>query len=219
LINSGFGGKESLPLPYRLPNGKTTIDVEVLTEEILRKGLPFFQHGISGINLIKLHGALDLFTVRDGKDVIKLTPIGDTADSPINALVVVNEILPFRPSNGVNTTNEIMYLDHVREVQFLRRTTLSGAFKYSPRKDQVLPRNFLEVFQTMINYVSNLICIGYAFEDIHVNNVIRRWLELTADRRLEIVDPTRDTIPPDFRHLAPQILVRRMKAGPYLSAV
>lgn len=71
----------------------------------------------------------------------------------------------------------------------------------------------------MINYVSNLVCIGYSFEDIHVNNVVRRWLELTSDRRLEIVDPTRDVVPSDFRHLAPQILLRRVKAGPYLEAV
>jgi hypothetical protein len=133
-INSGFGAREALPLQYPLPSGETMIDVEVLTEDQMRKGLPFFQHGTSGISLIKLHGALDLFTVRDGKDVIKLIPVGGSADAPINSLIIANEVLPFRPPNGVYTTNEIMYLDHAKEVQFLRRTTLSGAFKYSPRK-------------------------------------------------------------------------------------
>jgi len=112
-----------------------------------------------------------------------------------------------------------MYLDHAREVQFLRRTILTGAFKYSPRKDQVLPKDWLNVFQTMINFVSTLVCIGYGFEDIHVNNVVRQWLELTSDRCLEIVDPMRDAVPSDFRHLAPQILLRRMKTGPYLKAI
>jgi hypothetical protein len=218
-INNGFGAREALPLQYPLPTGETEIDVEVLTEEQMRRGLPFFQHGISGINLIKLHGALDLFTVRDGKDVIKLIPVGSTPDAPINTLIIANELLPFRPPNGVYTTNEIMYLDHAKEVQFLRRTTLSGAFKYNPRKDQVLPKGFLGVFQTMINYVTNLISIGYGFEDIHVNEVVRRWLEMTPDRQLEIVDPSRDWAPSDFRHLSPQISVKRMKAGQYLTTL
>jgi hypothetical protein len=113
--------KEALPLQYPLPTGETTIEVEVLTENQMRKGLPFFQHGTSGINLVKLHGALDLFTVRDGKDVIKLIPLGGTADAPINSLIIANEVLPYRPPNGVYATNEIMYLDHAKEVQFLRR--------------------------------------------------------------------------------------------------
>jgi hypothetical protein len=71
----------------------------------------------------------------------------------------------------------------------------------------------------MIDYVPNLISIGYGFEDIHVNDVVRRWLEMTADRRLEIVDPSRSLVPPDFRHLSPQIRLKRLKAGQYLSAL
>jgi hypothetical protein len=218
-VNNGFGARETLPLQYPLPTGASAIEVEVLTEDTMRKGLPFFQHETSGINLIKLHGALDLFTVRDGKDVIKLIPVGGTADAPINSLIVANEMLPFRSPNGVYATNEIMYLDHAKEVQFLRRTTLSGAFKYSTYKDQVLPKGFLGVFQAMINYVTNLVAIGYGFEDVHVNDVVRRWLELTTDRRLEIVDPSRTLVPSDFRHLSPQVHLKQLKTGQYLGAL
>jgi hypothetical protein len=218
-VNSGFGTKESLPLQRPLPGGATSIDVEVLTADQMDNGLPFYQHGTPGINLVKLHGSLDLFTIRDGKDVIKLIPLGDAADAPVRSLVAANEVLPFRPANGVNATNEIIYLDRAKEIQFLRRTILSGAFKYSPRKDQVLPKGFLGVFQAMINYVTNLISIGYGFEDIHVNDAVRRWLEVTSDRRLEIVDPSRNWIPSDFRHLSPQIDIKRLKAGEYLAGL
>ena len=79
-VNSGFAGKEVLPLQHPLPRGATTLDVELLAEDQMRKGLSFFRHGASGINLIKLHGAVDLFTARDGKDVIKLIPMALTYD-------------------------------------------------------------------------------------------------------------------------------------------
>lgn len=148
-----------------------------------------------------------------------MLPIGDAPDAPIKSLIVANQVLPFKPPNGVYATNEIIYLDHAKEVQFLRRTILSGAFKYSPRKDQVLPKGFLGVFQTMINYVTQLVSIGYGFEDVHVNETIRRWLEFTSERHLEIVDPSRTVIPPDFRHLSPQIRITRLKAGQYLANV
>jgi hypothetical protein len=218
-VNSGFDAREALPLPNPLPGGATSIDVEVLTAAQIQKGLQFFQHGTSGINLIKLHGALDLFTVRDGTDIIKLIPTGDTPDGPIRSLVVANEVLPFRPPNGVQATNEIMYLDQAKEIQFLRRTILSGAFKYSARIDQVLPKGFMGVFQAMINYATNLVSIGYGFEDLHVNTVVRGWLEVASDRRLEIVDPSRKLVPPDLRHLSPQIVIKNAKAGEYLAGL
>ena len=101
-VNSGFGAKDVLPLQHPLPGGATTIDVEVLTADQMQKGLPFYQHGTSGINLIKLHGALDLFTVGDGKHVIKLIPIGSAADAPIRSLIVANEVLPLLPCEHAN---------------------------------------------------------------------------------------------------------------------
>ena len=218
-VNSGFGAKEALPLPKPLPSGATTLDVEVLTADQMRQGLRFYQSGTPGINLIKLHGAVDLFTVRDGVDVIKLIPVGDAADAPLKSLAIANQVLPFQPPNGVHTTNEIMYLDQAKQIQFLRRTILSGAFKYSPRKDQVLPKGFLGAFQTMINYVTRLVSVGYGFEDLHVNDAIRRWLELTNERHLEIVDPSRTLIPTDFRHLSPQIHLTQLKASQYLASL
>ena len=45
-VNSGFGSKEALPLPNPLPHGLTTLDVDVLTADQMKKGLPFYQNGV-----------------------------------------------------------------------------------------------------------------------------------------------------------------------------
>ena len=57
--------------------------------------MPFFQLGISGINLFKIHGALDVFTFRDGKDFMKLVPLQPTVAGVIDAMRAANEELLF----------------------------------------------------------------------------------------------------------------------------
>ncbi len=47
------------------------MDTEVITEQELdRSGMAFWQSGHQGINLLKIHGALDVFTFKDGKDLV-----------------------------------------------------------------------------------------------------------------------------------------------------
>ncbi|QJD91657.1 hypothetical protein HH213_17130 [Duganella dendranthematis] len=53
--------------------------------------------------------------------------------------------------------------------------------------------------------MTTLVCIGYGFGDLHINSIIREWLELSAARRLEIVNPGIDSIPPSLLHLALQV--------------
>jgi len=57
-----------------------------------------------------------------------------------------------------------------------------------------------------------LVCIGYGFGDIHINGIIRRWLEISGDKRLEIVDPYINGIPSFILHLAPQITLTKANA-------
>jgi hypothetical protein len=107
VVNSGFPGSASLPLPSPF-GGETSIKVEVVTEEEMSNGLRFLQSGNEGINLIKLHGGIDIFTLRDGKDVLKLLPVGDHAGAMIHALFLANKVLPYRTPNNVNVINTIV---------------------------------------------------------------------------------------------------------------
>jgi hypothetical protein len=168
----------------------------------------FNQHGSDGINLLKIHGALDVFTFRDGKDLVKLLPIEATVAGVIETLRAANDELIYvdaRSPQPVKATNEIAYADDAGEMQFLRRSLLAGAYKFDNRRSQVLPSRILDYFRSNINFVSRLVCIGYGFGDLHINQIIRDWLELDSERRLEIVGPKVNSVPLFLLHLSLQV--------------
>lgn len=221
-LHSGFSG-EAITLPRRDASGSKIgeLHAETLSEMQLAKGMAFPQSGCSGINLLKIHGALDVFSYRDGKDFAKLVPDERTVRGIIDMLRIAQDELvyidPQRPY-PVKTTNEITYADEMGVMQFLQRSLVAGTHKFDNRYGQVIPKEFLKQFESNINYVSTLICIGYGFGDIHINQVLRDWLERTSDRRLEIVSPGA-FIPPLLLHLSPQVSPLKEAASDYLDRV
>ena len=103
-------------------------------------------------------------------------------------------------------------------MQLLRRSLLAGAYKFDARHAQVLPMSMLKHFRANINFVSYLVCIGYSFGDVHMNTIIREWLELSETRSLEIVSPGASSVPQFLLHLAPQVTVTVQTATDYLDA-
>ena len=215
-LNSGFTSEE-VSFPRRDQSGKVIgrLSAEVLPGNHLESlAMPFFQNGTRGINLLKIHGALDVFTFRDGNDLSKIRPLGGNVEGILNALKSANEDL--RSPHPLRATNEIVYADDAGELQFLRRSLLTGAFKFDSRNSQVLPQSLLRHFESYINSLRTLVCIGYGFGDTHINSVVRKWLEFSRDRRIYIVDPHLESIPPMLRHLAPQVELHSLKATDYL---
>jgi hypothetical protein len=122
-INCGYTG-EIVTLPRRDKNGVKIgeLRAEVISGEQLERGvMPYFQPEATGINLLKIHGALDVFTFRDGKDLLRLLPLENNVSGVIEALRVANEELvyihPAAPGRPAKTTNEIAYADDEGEMQ------------------------------------------------------------------------------------------------------
>jgi hypothetical protein len=218
----GFSN-EKVELPLRKPSGEKTgvLRAEVLQGEQVDRGpMAFLAHGSSGINLLKIHGALDVFTFRDGKDLLRILPAEQSIKGVLSSLRAANEQLIYVDAGGAwKVTNEIAYADDAGEAQFLRRSLLAGAYKYDKRVGQVLPVRLLEHFKSNINYVTRLLCVGYGFGDIHINQVIRDWLEFSTERRIDIVGPSVQAIPAFLLHLAPQVSLKPAAATDYLDAV
>lgn len=217
-VNSGFGGRSSLPL--RSDDGSIMGQLAVETKaisDVERSGFDFAAPGAHAINLLKLHGALDVFTVNDGNVLVKLLPQERSARGIVAALKSAHENL-FYPINGVRAKaiNEIAYADANGEMQFLRRSLLAGAYKFDRRMTQVIPKVMLDQFAANLNYVTELICIGYGFGDNHVNDVLRHWLEFWAQRRLVIVSPAASGVPSFLMHVAPQVECEAATATEYL---
>ena len=217
-LSSGFTS-EVVHLPRRNKHGTIIgeLKAEVLPGQHLESSaMPFFGRGVRGVNLLKIHGALDIFTFRDGEDLLKLLPVEDDIDGPLEALRSANQELVYRPDVPIRATNQIAYADRTGELQFLRRSLLAGAFKFNSRRTQVLPTQLLQHFRSNINYISELVCIGYAFSDDHINRIMREWLEFDHERRLEIVDPCVAVVPDPFLHIASQVILQKYTTTDYL---
>ena len=219
-LHSGFSsGITTFPRRNSLGMKTGELRAETLAESQLAAGMIFPQS--YGINIIKIHGALDVFAQRDGNDFVRLLPYEETTQGIVEMLRIAQEELVYvdlRRSNPVKTTNEITYADDKNVMQFLQRSLVAGSHKFDNRHDQVLPNDFLKQFGSSINSVSTLICIGYGFGDLHINQVLLRWLEQGTNRRLEIVSPEA-AIPPFLLHLTPQVTVFRKSASSYLAAL
>jgi len=74
----------------------------------------------------------------------------------------------------------------------------------------------LKHFQQTLSFVTTLVCIGYGFGDLHINLVIREWLEFHPDRRLEIVNPGVRDVPPFLLHLISQVKITASTTTEYL---
>lgn len=214
-ISSGFSDEKISIKCNPSPTGEPcSVDAEVIRNTHLKsRKLQFHRQGTTGINLLKIHGALDIFTFNDGNDVLRILPHGERPDGIVHALYNLNSQLPRVP--GPRIVGEIRANDTAGNEMMLQRSLVSGAHKFDERHPQVLPFDYLQIFGSSLLHLDTLICIGYGFLDAHINNQIKGWLELSRDKRLVIVGPG-CAVPPLFLHLSDRIECKNMGATQFL---
>jgi hypothetical protein len=165
---------------------------------------------------------LDIFTIRDGKDLIKIAPIGpDAAHILANLIYLRNEVTLTKSSDpsAVFPIGEYLYKDENGQLQFLRHSIVTGAFKFDPKHHQTLPNPLLDCLKTYIRFISNLVIVGYGFGDAHINLVILEWIELNKDRQITIVDHHRTETPSFLLHVSPQVTVLTQTGREYFASI
>lgn len=128
-LRDGFWPDKLLTIGSNRPGaGNVSLQAEILPENYLNRGdLHLFRNGEFGINLIRLHGALDIFAFRDGLDLCRLLPIDSQPGRELTALRLVNEEIGYWDRSGkAHVLNEIAYTDESGQMQFLRRSLLAG---------------------------------------------------------------------------------------------
>jgi hypothetical protein len=96
-LHSGFSPSVvTLPRLNLIGNKKGEIRAEVLTKHDLEHHAMYFPNPFqAGIYLLKIHGALDVFTFNNGEDLLRLLPTGSGYEGVIDALRAANEDLFF----------------------------------------------------------------------------------------------------------------------------
>ncbi len=229
-VESGLPDKGSLV--RRHSDGRETgrLTTEVITGDKLETtGLvfptanPVFSGGEQeAIYLIKVHGGLDIFTIHDGKDLIKIAPVGPDAPHIIGNLVILRGEVALTTSMDPNAgfpIGEYLYKDDDGQLQFLRHSIVAGAFKFDANYHQTLPSRLLDAFKAYIRFLSHLVIVGYGFSDAHINLVVREWIEQNKDRRITIVDPCRKKTPEFLLHVSPQVTLLTQTGREYFASI
>lgn len=173
-------------------------EFKVATEkEFTENKLDFYSPDDVGINIFKLHGALDIFAIEDKEKYLKI----DSANFGDN-LWLMNKIEKHSRDFCTRSCmgrgiNELFVEDDSGELQFLRRSLLSGGHKFTGRFEQIAPIGLFDEFKNRISDSRELIVIGYGFGDEHVNKIILDWIEKFEEAKIIICDPFRDN-PPSF---------------------
>lgn len=215
-IRSGFN--EEIIIPMKTGDGVThQIPFERLSRESIDENrYDFFRHGEYGINIIKLHGALDIFGQNDELNYLKIKPIENKPESFAHQLQLINQInQDIALRDGIVCTNENIYEDEKGEIQFLRKSLLSGAHKFTKKLSQIAPSEFLSLFKGNLNYADELICIGYSFGDKHIDDQIVEWMSFLGSRKLTIVNPGIGSCPDKMKHLIGQVECKPIGASDY----
>jgi hypothetical protein len=215
-IKTGFHGVDEIQMCGG-DESVATINVARLSREAIKNNeYDFFKPGESGVNLIKMHGSLDVFGTGDELSYIKIAAKENRAASYVEQLESVWKIdLALGQRYGVRAVNEHSYRDSNGQIQFLRNSILSGAHKFSPNIPQIAPPEFLPLFRDCLNYPSHLVCIGYGFGDRHIDEVIADWLSWSGDRQLTVINPGIKQCPERFSHLFDQVTLQSQSAAEY----
>jgi hypothetical protein len=172
---------------------------DVVSKEQLDAGnFNFLNNNEKGVNLIKLHGSLDMFGIEDLSVYIKASPprgapFGAHFEEILRVEKHSHEVVANMEARGVN---ELFVRDESGELQFMRRSLLTGAHKFKGGFEQIAPRALFDEFKKRIHMITELDVIGYGFGDEHVNDVLSTWLA-SDNAVMNIYDPFRMNTP-DF---------------------
>ncbi|WP_407274455.1 hypothetical protein V6C39_21280 [Dickeya ananatis] len=177
--------------------------------ELQQHKLDFFDHNGSGINLVKLHGSLDIFAIEDKEKYLK--SVGNSQfGSYIRAIRNIERLsLQECHESKFRAVNELVVSDDSGQIQFLRRSLLTGGNKFSEKFEQIAPKELFEEFRSKIQSIRELIVVGYSFGDEHVNEVLENWLNISGTK-LVICDPNRTEIPDFIANKSSQVEIRNI---------
>lgn len=205
LVVELLAARMSIPLKCGLRDSKTiTVGDGAATREITFEQLrgneetapepDFFSPGEYGINLVKLHGSLDMFFTDNGHTLLKVKPDAQRLADYVADLVFVNQVnqaLTLK-QNGV-VTNRSLYQDAQGKLQWLERSLIAG-YQHLPQEQSACFPDAFRLMEQVLPELEEVIVIGSRLENSVISGMLANWVS-DSRRRLLVVDPAHRDLP------------------------
>ena len=194
-IPFSFGEVEQVTFPLN-KESNDFIDFSLTPRSNMQIDRMNFIRNHTGVNLIKLHGAINEFTYNDDKNVLHVKPIpNDTSASYLKRVDDVLHRMTYDGENSLPVIGEIVVSNLKKEVEFFRKSILTGGFKYSETFDPKPGEEKMSLLEEVLLNVDELTIIGYSFCDNHINLRLNKSMILNEKLKIVVVDPFNTEIP------------------------
>ncbi|WP_156769211.1 hypothetical protein [Methanococcus vannielii] len=218
-IPLSFGSVSKVKFPISNLNFENTLEFgSVDRKDLSLENMNFIKSG-KGVNLIKLHGAINEFSygdfdnIEEGKTIIQLDiKNSDTALDYLKIVSKKTEMKYFFNGLKINTLNELSVSGMDGEIQFLRNSIKMGGHKFSKTVNPKPGEEKLALIDQILDNLDEIIVVGYSFCDEHVNIRLYNAMVRNENLKVWIVDPSDSKIKL-FEPFEYDLRVRKVKAS------
>lgn len=191
-LSFGYEIKESFPISNIDFSESVTFDTQN-RENLHIKDMKFIE-GKKGVNLVKLHGALNEYRYDDNKkraiasisrcnSSYEYLDVIETINHRMRYYFDENPNLPFLPSG------EIAISDFDKKNHILKQSVLSGGYKYSETINHKDGEEKMDLLDEILNNVDDVTVVGYSFGDAHINNRLVKAMYKNDNMKVKVIDP------------------------------
>ncbi|NFS06505.1 hypothetical protein FDE99_01760 [Clostridium botulinum] len=145
-----------------------------------------------GINIVKLHGALNEYSYDDDKEIIHINVTNK--EKPIDYLnkvsKVMHEMKYFVNGRSITVDGEIAASDMDGELQFLRTSIKTGGYKYSKTLNPKPGEEKLVLLDQILNSLDEVTIVGYSFCDRHINTRLYNAMLKNENLKVWVINPS-----------------------------
>ena len=214
-IPISFGSNGTIDIPESNINLQQRLTFESIERINMNLNNMQFIRNNRGVNLIKLHGGINEFSFDDDSKVLQIAiEKGDTSFSYLyKTQKALHELKYLINGEPAKISREIAVSDLQGKMQFLRKSILTGGYKYSETFNPKPGEEKMQLMEEVLETVDEITIIGYGFGDEHVNLRLYNAMLLNKELSIVIVDPYRRDIPKILKPFDYKMRVRMARCG------
>lgn len=145
-----------------------------------------------GVNILKLHGALNEYTYDDNNKIAYVN-LNET-DKPMDYLKRVSKVMHKMEykvnGKSMRLGKDIAISDMNGELQFLRHTIKTGGNKFSKTINPKSGEEKMILFKQILDTLDEITIVGYSFGDYHIDTRLYNAMLKNENLKVWVIDPS-----------------------------